>query len=56
MLYHPEFIVYLWLLPVALFVIIPAGLATCRLVMTAVKQSPEEKESFGIEPELLAKA
>ena len=56
MFYHPEFIVYLWLIPVTLFVAIPAGLATCRVLMSAAKESPATKEEFALEQEVMAKA
>lgn len=56
MFYHPDLIVYLWLLPITLFVIIPASLALCRILMTAVKESPIAEESYAMEQELLAKA
>ncbi len=55
MFYHPELIVYLWLLPVTMFVVIPAGLSACRAVMCIAKESPVE-ETYIQEQEILAKA
>ena len=58
MLYHPELIVYLWLLPVTFLVVIPAALATCRFVFGCMKDAPVkiEEENFDAGQKVLAEA
>ena len=55
MFYKPDLIVYLWLVPVILMVVIPAALATCRSFMCIMKGAPVEEE-YAVEQEALAKA
>lgn len=59
MFYHPEYIVYLWLLPVTFLVVIPAALATCRFLIGCMKETSvksEEEESQAIGQEIMAEA
>lgn len=44
MFYQPELIVYLWLLPATLMIVIPAVLSACRYVIGILKNKGEEKE------------
>ena len=56
MLYHPELFVYLMLLPVICFVVLPTLFSTTRAVIGVAKttKAPEVEESFS--QELLAEA
>ena len=52
MFYKPEFIAYLWLLPVTFMIVIPAVLVTLRETMKAFKEAKtrtEENRTQGIE-------
>lgn len=44
MLYHPDYIVYLWLLPVTFMILIPAALVACRFSIGCMKKAPVKRE------------
>lgn len=46
MFYHPDLIVYIWLLPVTFIIVIPALLATLRFAIGLVKATSSAEESF----------
>jgi len=50
MFYHPDLIVYIWLLPVTLMIVIPALLATLRFAVGLVRAMSGAEESFQAAP------
>ncbi len=58
MLYHPDMMVFIWLLPVIFLVLVPAALATCRFVIGCMKENPgEDIETYSIlDQEAIAEA
>jgi len=50
MFYHPDLIVYIWLLPVTLMIVIPALMATLGFLIGLVKATSGAEESFQTVP------
>ena len=55
MFYKPEFIIYLWLLPVTFMIVIPAALSALQVIIRIMKEAPA-KEEYVLDQQAYAQA